>query len=93
MQIKMATELIIDNKELRTQMYGVLNSNMSEDIKEGLHNMLSEIDAFTEKGEMVLLKSKTPDYKKAYNILMDYWDSLPDDEKENIDEELKKVGA
>jgi len=33
-----------------------------------------------------------PNYRKGYNILMEYWDSLPDEEKPKIDEELKKVG-
>ena len=33
-----------------------------------------------------------PNYKKAYNILMEYWDCLPEDEKENIDIELKECG-
>jgi len=30
-------------------------------------------------------------YKKAYNLLMEYWDSLPDEEKLIIDKELKKL--
>ena len=33
-----------------------------------------------------------PDYKAGYNILMDYWDSLPDEAKEYIDLRLKEVG-
>lgn len=33
-----------------------------------------------------------PNYKKAYYILMDYWDSLPDEEKEYIDKKLKDCG-
>jgi len=33
-----------------------------------------------------------PDYEKAYNILMDYWDSLPDEEKPEIDRQLKECG-
>lgn len=31
----------------------------------------------------------TPDYEKAYDILMEYWDSLPDEEKESIDLRLR----
>lgn len=31
-------------------------------------------------------------YKEAYNILMDYWDSLPDEEKPEIDRKLKAIG-
>jgi hypothetical protein len=36
------------------------------------------------------MKNKQLDYKKAYNILMDYWDSLPDEEKKKIDKRLKE---
>jgi hypothetical protein len=31
-------------------------------------------------------------YKKAYHILMEYWDSLPDGEKPDIDKRLKECG-
>ena len=37
-------------------------------------------------------KRKKEDYKEGFNILMEYWDSLPDEEKPEIDERLKKVG-
>lgn len=34
-----------------------------------------------------------PDYRKAYQILMEYWDFVPDEEKENVDEKkLKNAG-
>jgi hypothetical protein len=32
-----------------------------------------------------------PDYEKAFNILMEYWDCLPEEEREEIDERLKGV--
>jgi len=31
-------------------------------------------------------------YKKAYNILMEYWDYIPDDEKVEINNKLKEIG-
>lgn len=31
-------------------------------------------------------------YKIAYKILMEYWDSLPDEEKPEIDKRLKELG-
>jgi hypothetical protein len=31
-------------------------------------------------------------FKKAYYILMEYWDSLPDEEKKSIDKALKGCG-
>ena len=36
--------------------------------------------------------SELDNYKKAYNILMEYWDSLPDEEKPDIDRQLKELG-
>jgi hypothetical protein len=32
-----------------------------------------------------------PDYKAAYNILMDYWDYLPEEDKQIIDDKLNIV--
>ena len=29
-----------------------------------------------------------PDYKAAYNILMDYWDFIPEDERKIVDQKL-----
>ena len=37
-------------------------------------------------------KPKEPNYKEAYNILMCYWDSLPDEDKPKIDRKLKNIG-
>ena len=36
--------------------------------------------------------AKKPDYKKGFEILIDYWDSLPDEESDNINMKLKAVG-
>ena len=33
-----------------------------------------------------------PDYKKAYNILAEYFDSISDEEKEEVDRRLKECG-
>ena len=33
-----------------------------------------------------------PNYEEGYNILMEYWNCLPDEEKTDIDKRLKKVG-
>jgi hypothetical protein len=30
-------------------------------------------------------------YEKGFNLLMDYWESLPDDEKNKIDKELQEL--
>lgn len=31
-------------------------------------------------------------YEKAYNVLMDYFDYIPEEEKENLDKQLKELG-
>lgn len=31
-------------------------------------------------------------WKKAYTILMEYWDSLPDEEKPKINKRLEEIG-
>ena len=41
------------------------------------------------------LKNKSTNninYEKAYNVLMDYFDYIPEDEKENLDKQLKELG-
>lgn len=48
------------------------------------HNCGKYIEEYTEE--------KKPDFKAAYNILMDYWDYLPDEDKPEIDKRLKEVG-
>ena len=37
-------------------------------------------------------EEKKPNYKKAYHLLMEYWDSLPDEEKEDINNKLRGMG-
>jgi len=32
------------------------------------------------------------DYEKGFNILMEYWDSLPVEEKHSINQRLEKAG-
>jgi len=42
--------------------------------------------------EIIEVGENEPNYEKAYNILMEYFDSLPDEEKFDIDKRLKEVG-
>ena len=44
-----------------------------------------------EKGIFERIK-ESEQYKEGFNILMDYWDSLPDEEKGNIDKKLREIG-
>ena len=42
--------------------------------------------------EMLFNDIKISNYQKAYNLLMDYFDYIPEEEKENLDKQLKKLG-
>jgi len=35
---------------------------------------------------------KKPNYKKAYHILMEYFNDIPDEEKPEVDKQLKGCG-
>ena len=37
-------------------------------------------------------KTKKPDYKKGFFILLEYYDSIWDEEKPKVDKRLKNVG-
>ena len=37
------------------------------------------------------LQDERDRYKRAYNILMEYWDSLPDHNKQEISRDLKEL--
>ena len=50
--------------------------------KEGLH---SEVEVMKHKA---LFYDR---YFEAYNILMEYWDSIPDEEKHKVHERLQKL--
>ena len=39
-----------------------------------------------------VVPNKGANYEDGYNILMEYWECLPDNEKAYIDKRLKKVG-
>ena len=38
-------------------------------------------------------RNEKANFKKAYNILMEYWDSLPEDEREEVHKKLLKCGV
>jgi len=81
--------------------------DMKEKIKGNLENLHKEynqhIENYEENGEedfnmwLDIFKEEEeeekPNYKEAYFLLMTYWDSLPDEEKPQIDKELKKLGV
>lgn len=44
-------------------------------------------------GTFTIFKIEKPiDYKKGFEILMEYFDSIADEEKEEVDKQLKEVG-
>jgi len=44
------------------------------------------------QGEVNYLQSQLDRYKKGYDILMEYWDSIPDEEKEEVHRRLNNLG-
>jgi len=47
----------------------------------------------TPNWEWYKLACDGPDYKAAYNLLMQYWESIGDEQKESLDRELKALGC
>ena len=80
------TEKINKYNELVEQIVGDNSENrysQKEIIKE--INRLKDI-------EIAFNDTKICNYEKAYNVLMDYFDYIPEDEKENLDKQLKELG-
>ena len=50
------------------------------------------MESYVEEMTLKEVGSIAKRYKKAYNILMEYWDYIPDDEKVEINNKLKKIG-
>lgn len=36
---------------------------------------------------------KMTDFEKIYNLLMDYWEYIPEEDRKKIDKELAKIDA
>ncbi len=80
------TEKINKYNELVEEIVGDNSENrysQKEIIKE--INRLKDI-------EIVFNDTKISNYEKAYNLLMDYFDYIPEEEKENLDKQLKELG-
>ena len=37
-------------------------------------------------------QNKKNQFEKGFNLLMDYWESIPDEEKEDLHKQLSKLG-
>jgi len=67
--------------------------NITECSTKGCNNMsIDGIDGRCNECLRPILEVKEPDYETAYHILMEYWDSFPEERKEEIDKELKECG-
>ena len=44
------------------------------------------------KAEKDMHKKKSAMYQKGYYMMMDYWDSIYDDEKEKLSKRLERIG-
>jgi len=84
------TRLTIITKEGRALEFW--DVEIEENIQDEGRTLKLFVKGELKKSMIDKLENKS-DYKKAYNILMDYWDSFPDEEKEDIDERLKECGC
>lgn len=53
--------------------------------------LLKDIIEHNEK-EISILRANVLRYVRAFNLLMEYFDSIADEEKPKVDKELKKLG-
>jgi len=54
---------------------------------------MTEFDIMVRKQEEIEhLKKEVKMFKKGYNILMDYWDSISEEERPEVDKRLKGCG-
>lgn len=63
-----------------------------EELKDERKIIINEISRRKFNADLKLARDELDKYKRAYEILMQYWDSLPDEEKPKIDEELRGIG-
>ena len=63
-----------------------------EELKDERKIIINEISRRKFNADLKLTMDELDKYKRAYEILMQYWDSLPDEEKPKIDEEFRGIG-
>lgn len=68
----------------------MINKDLFTKLREHLLHS-SEFDS-DEMEEILENTPNTKNYKKAYHILMEFFDSIPDEEKQNVDKRLKGCG-
>lgn len=44
------------------------------------------------RGNIEETDEEEPNYKEAYDLLMDHWDSIPDEDKEQLSKRLEALG-
>lgn len=48
-------------------------------------------EIYNQKEKVKKARAETRRYKKAYNILMDYFDCIPEDERQEVSDRLDKL--
>jgi hypothetical protein len=59
--------------------------------EDGEVEFLEKDKDYIEISKYIKLLKEKEEFKQAYNLLMDYWDYIPDDEKRELDSKLKKL--
>ena len=67
--------------------------NITECSTKDCNNMsIDGIDGRCNECLQPILEVEEPDYETAFHILMEYYDFIPEEEREAVDEELKECG-
>jgi hypothetical protein len=71
-----------------------INKYNEKDVLQLVRNIKGNNDIVEDILDLLNKKQSTNNinYEKAYNVLMDYFDYIPEDEKENLDKQLKELG-
>ena len=58
-----------------------------------LDHLMDGLSDDEDGNEFIRAKEIEPDFEKGYNILMDYFDELPEDIRQEVSDELDEVGC
>tara|TARA_R100001440_G_C2466780_1_gene110897 strand:+ start:117 stop:389 length:273 start_codon:yes stop_codon:yes gene_type:complete len=89
----MTEKYLLNKKEIENIIFDYCYQSIDADENEQIE--FSQIYKKWFKNYKTNLKNKSTNninYEKAYNVLIDYFDYIPEEEKENLDKQLKELG-
>lgn len=92
-RIDYETEFYLNKQEIPSLISVVgIDKVIKGDIDEMRQQLIAEYLYPEETKNIKTIKPDYPDYKKGFEILIEYFDCLNIEDKKEIDERLKKVG-